>query len=70
VNAYWEAVRFELPELAGWEWRRFADTSLASPHDIAEPGHDIPLAVQSDYEAGPRSGVILVAGRRRQRKTE
>ncbi len=64
VNAYWEGVRFELPELAGWEWRRFADTSLAAPNDIVDPGLDLPLAVQSDYLAGPRSVVILVAGRR------
>jgi isoamylase len=36
INAYWEALEFELPELgeAQESWRRCADTSLNPPDDI------------------------------------
>src|SRR5262249_24056171 len=38
-NAYWEALDFELPRLNSASqtgWRRWIDTALDSPHDIAE----------------------------------
>ena len=35
LNAYWEALDFELPPLPdGTPWRRLVDTSLASPDDV------------------------------------
>ncbi len=38
VNAYWEALRFELPAADGKEnpWHRWIDTALASPADISD----------------------------------
>ena len=38
LNAYWEALEFELPptKKAGAHWRRWIDTNLDSPDDIAE----------------------------------
>jgi glycogen operon protein len=59
LNAYWEALDFELP--AAHTWRRWIDTALDPPHDIVEwqtaprvPGHT--------YQAGPRSVVVFAAG--------
>jgi glycogen operon protein len=64
VNAYWESLDFELPEMGGPSenpWRRWIDTALHSPQDIVElemaepvPGHA--------YRAGSRSVVILFTG--------
>ena len=35
LNAYWEPLEFELPDLGdGCSWRRWIDTALDSPHDI------------------------------------
>jgi isoamylase len=59
LNAYWEAVEFELPPLeGGGRWRRWIDTALDSPHDIVSwqtsPAISVPL-----YRAEPRSVVVL-----------
>jgi len=35
LNAYWEPLEFELPSLQSGVWRRWIDTGLESPHDIA-----------------------------------
>ena len=36
LNAYWEPLDFELPGVpGGGAWRRWIDTSLKSPQDIA-----------------------------------
>jgi glycogen operon protein len=63
LNAYWEALDFELPvEEAGLGgWQRVIDTSLASPDDLVT-GAAAPLAGRS-YQAGPRSVVVLAAVR-------
>jgi glycogen operon protein len=61
LNAYWEALDFELPALmAGKHWCRAVDTSLPSPDDYCEPGHELPLT-RNGYVAQPRSSVILIA---------
>ncbi len=61
LNAYWDGLEFELPELPdGWGWRRLVDTSLPSPDDISQP----PVPLRSGtrrYRLGPRSSVVLVA---------
>jgi glycogen operon protein len=60
LNAYWEPLDFELPELGGLKWRRWIDTALESPNDIvpwnvtAEPTGNI-------YRAQDRSVVMLYA---------
>jgi hypothetical protein len=39
---------------------RVADTSLASPADIAEPGREAELSSPRRYLAAPRSTVLLI----------
>jgi glycogen operon protein len=60
MNAYWEALDFELPPVPGVEpWRRWIDTSLASPADIVPWETAAPVADGRAYHAGPRSVVVL-----------
>lgn len=62
-NAYWEPLEFELPagvRAAGRRWRRWIDTSLASPDDIQD-WPSAPLVPSRTYRAGPRSVVALIA---------
>jgi len=59
VNAYWELLEFELPTVAGG-WRRWIDTSLASPEDIVE-WQMAPASPGSTYRVGARSVVVLYA---------
>jgi isoamylase len=62
ANAYWEPLTLELPALPdGAVWHRFADTSLASPEDAAEPGREPPLEDQVSIRVAERSAVALVA---------
>jgi len=62
INSYWEGLSFSLPEPPrGGKWHVFANTGLASPNDICQPGMEIPLKNQNDFLVGPRSAVILVA---------
>jgi glycogen operon protein len=63
LNAYWEPLDFELPQVDGEHedsWRRWIDTTLDSPFDIVEweTAQTIPGRV---YKAGPRSVVVLFA---------
>jgi glycogen operon protein len=67
LNAYWEPLEFELPpvneESGGpWRrpWRRWIDTALDSPDDIAAWQTAPPFAGQT-YRASPRSLVVLYA---------
>jgi len=62
-NTFWEPLDFELPPLesAGQtSWRRWIDTSLESPDDIAV-WRDSPDVPQCPYRVGPRSVVVLWA---------
>jgi glycogen operon protein len=58
LNGYWEPLEFELPPAAGAGWRRWIDTALPSPQDIAE-WQSAPPVAGSSYRAGPRSVVML-----------
>jgi isoamylase len=61
VNAYWEALAFELPPAAeGTAWRRWIDTSLVSPDDICE-GAEAPLIAGPTYLVQPHSIAYLFA---------
>jgi glycogen operon protein len=63
LNAYWEALDFELPPSGGAiesAWRRWIDTTLESPDDIVE-WQDAPAISEVTYRVGPRSVVVLVA---------
>jgi glycogen operon protein len=68
LNAYWDPLEFELPAIAPGvrePWRRWIDTSLDAPHDIAEWAHAASLS-GPHYRAAARSVVVLFAssGRR------
>jgi glycogen operon protein len=69
LNAYWESLEFELPQLknnSGEEkWRRWIDTSLASPNDIVE-WPDAPQVPTYRYRAEKHSMVVLFAHRKLQ----
>jgi len=63
LNAYWEALEFELPRVGGDKresWHRWIDTTLDSPQDIVEWG-TAPTVPGGTYRAGPRSVVVLFA---------
>lgn len=64
VNAYWEALDFELPPITGDSrapWRRWIDTSLDMPEDIVDWQCASPLN-ENLYHVNPRSIIILIAG--------
>jgi glycogen operon protein len=59
LNAYWEAIDFELPSVeGGGRWRRWIDTALDSPQDIV-PWKTSPSVPGFTYRAEPRSVVVL-----------
>jgi isoamylase len=61
LNAYWEPLDFELPGVAGGApWRRWIDTALDTPHDIA-PWQEAPAVPGGAYRAQARSVVMLFA---------
>jgi isoamylase len=63
LNAYWEALEFELPRKGdhdGDSWHRWIDTTLDSPQDIVE-WETAPAVPGRTYRAGPRSVVVLFA---------
>ncbi len=61
LNGYWESLEFELPPVSsGGGWKRWIDTSLPSPDDIA-PWQSAKLISDTTYRCGPRSVVVLLA---------
>ncbi len=61
LNEYWDPLDFELPPATNENpWRRWIDTSLDSPADIAEWHTALPVTARS-YSAGPRSVIVLYA---------
>jgi glycogen operon protein len=62
LNAFWEALPFELPKLEGGEsWKRWVDTALDSPNDIV-PWKQAQAISGDTYRAESRSVVMLIAG--------
>jgi glycogen operon protein len=62
LNAYWEALDFELPLLTGGDaWRRWIYTSLEPPDEIVE-WQSAPAVSGLTYRADRRSVVVLWAG--------
>ena len=57
-NAYWEPLDFELPPTNENPWRRWIDTSLRLPDDVAD-WQTAPLISGNYYPTGPRSVVVL-----------
>jgi glycogen operon protein len=63
LNAYWEPLEFELPPVddeSAIPWRRWIDTGLDSPLDIA-PWQSAPSVPSQTYRAEARSVVVLFA---------
>ena len=62
LNAYREALTFELPDAprAGESWRRCLDTALDPPEDIC-PWVAAPAVDAASYVVQPRSVVLLLA---------
>jgi glycogen operon protein len=61
INMFHEPLDFTLPVLPkGMEWYRVADTSLAAPEDIAEPGAEVHLAGKKVLTVNDRTTVILI----------
>ncbi|UFP96295.1 glycogen debranching protein GlgX [Gloeobacter morelensis] len=61
LNAYWEALDFELPPPPpGLVWHRIVDTARPAPEDIAGRP-DAPPVLAGAYRAGARSTVVLLA---------
>lgn len=62
LNAYWEPLTFDLPELPdGQHWRRLVDTALPSPEDICDVETAM-LMKKNFYRAESRSSVVLLHG--------
>ncbi len=62
ANTYWDALPFELPGLPDkLHWHIFANTGMAPPDDIVEPGAEAQLDDQGKVLVGGRSVVVLVA---------
>ena len=57
INAYWEALQFQIQEGAPQDWVRIVDTALPAPDDFSEFG--LPIQ-RSTYQVAPRSIVVLV----------
>ena len=61
MNMHWDMHGFELPGLPeGMAWHVFANTEMAAPDDICEPGKECLLDNQNEILVGPRSVMILV----------
>ncbi|MDJ0568046.1 MAG: glycogen debranching protein GlgX [Pleurocapsa sp. MO_192.B19] len=62
LNAYWKALKFELPPLKSGYWHRIIDTALAAPDDFS----DLKAAVkihEDNYLVTARSSLVLMESR-------
>jgi glycogen operon protein len=57
INAYWQAVRFQIQEGKPEDWFRVVDTDRPSPHDFSDSGSPLHHSI---YQVAPRSIVVLV----------
>jgi glycogen operon protein len=67
INAYWEALEFQVQEGTAPEWNRIVDTALPSPDDFSN--HGVQLESRK-YLLAPRSIVVLRRSRKGQAMTE
>ncbi len=69
LNAYWEPLEFELPQLQeGRRWARLIDTARASPEDFCEPA-ELLVEDMHSFLAQARSAVVLIEQRVNHEKT-
>jgi isoamylase len=60
MNAYWETLKFELPQVKGKQWHLAVDTAQSAPDDIYAVGEEPLLRKQQSIELAARSVVVLV----------
>ena len=61
LNAYWEALHFDLPALPpGRQWHRLIDTALPEGQDFSEPPSPLSDG-ERQYRLEPRSSAVLIA---------
>jgi glycogen operon protein len=60
MNAYWEPLEFELPDLTGHRWYRWINTALESPEDISD-WLNAPVVGGKSYRVESRSVAALIA---------
>jgi glycogen operon protein len=61
LNAYWEALSFDLPALPpDRRWRRLIDTALPDGQDFSEPP-SLLAGGEHQYRLEPRSSAVLIA---------
>jgi len=61
MNTHWDGLPFELPKLPlGMSWHVAINTSMSSPEDVFEVGHEPELSDQTHIIVGGRSVVVLV----------
>ncbi len=60
LNMYWNALEFEVPEIAGRRWYVAVDTAAEEPDDIAEAGREEPYT-GPPLVAAARSVVVLIS---------
>src|SRR5262249_32282989 len=58
LNMCWEPLDFDLPPLAGRDWRLAVDTAENAPLDAAEPGQE-KRVTDGSFRAQGRSVVVL-----------
>ena len=59
MNMFWEPLDMEIPTIPGRSWFKSVDTSLPTPNDIADPGHETPFN-NPTCRVNPRSIVVLI----------
>jgi glycogen operon protein len=59
VNAFWQALTFQIQEGANGQWWRVVDTSLAKPQDIVDQGQEVQIS-SLQYSVQERSVVVLM----------
>ena len=62
INAFWQALQFQIQEGSAQDWVRIVDTGLPSPEDFSERG--LPLG-ELLYQVAPRSTVVLLRSKTR-----
>jgi isoamylase len=60
LNMEGTALDFELPPLAGREWRRWVDTAREAPGDVTDYGSEVPVT-GGHYQVEPHTSVVLVS---------
>jgi isoamylase len=60
INSSAEGIVFSIEEGADGSWQRAIDTSLPSPNDVVEAGHE-PVISATNYKVEPKSVVVLMS---------